>query len=147
MKKYVLDSNFFIRGFRDAEENRRLQEFHRLYAPFEYLSAIVAQELRAGTRSKEDLHQLERHVLNPFGKRGRVLTPSKSAWDLSGNLLSEMAGKEGLELSRLRKSFGNDVLLALSCLESGAVLVTENLKDFERIAKYKAFEFTDRWPD
>lgn len=147
MKKYVLDTNLFIRGFRDPDENRRLQEFHRLYAPFEYLSAIVAQELKAGTRSKDDLHHLERHVLNPFGRRGRVLTPSPNAWDLSGNILAEMADKEGLELPRLKKSFGNDLLLALSCLESGAVLVTENLKDFERITRYKSFDFTNQWPD
>ena len=38
--KYVLDTNFFIQGFREPAANDALQEFHRSFAPFEYLSAI-----------------------------------------------------------------------------------------------------------
>ena len=147
MKKYVLDTNIFIRGFRNEEENRRLQEFHYSNAPSEYLSSVVVQELRAGIRNKQDLHALERHVLNPFIRRERVIFPSAKAWEASGDVLARLAQEEHLELSKLGKSFGNDLLLALSCLESGAVLVTENLKDFERIARIKSFRFTDAWPD
>ena len=35
----------------------------------------------------------------------------------------------------MSKSFGNDVLLALSCREAGLALVTDNRRDFERSAK------------
>jgi len=44
------------------------------------------------------------------------------------------------------KSFGNDVLLALSCREAGLVLVTDNRRDFERIARVAPFDFVDPWP-
>jgi len=65
-RKYALDSNLFIRAFREPTANAELQRFHLLFAPFEFLSAVVAQELIAGTRTKTDLRKLERHVLNVF---------------------------------------------------------------------------------
>jgi hypothetical protein len=37
-----------------------------------------------------------------------------------GDLLSDMARKEGLDIARVSKSFANDVLLALSCREAVA---------------------------
>jgi predicted nucleic acid-binding protein len=44
-------------------------------------------------------------------------------------------------MARLPKAFGNDVLLALSCREAGDTLVTDNLRDFERIGRFVSFEF------
>jgi predicted nucleic acid-binding protein len=145
-RKYILDANLFIRAFREPAANAELQRFHQLFAPFEYLSAVVAQELRAGARGAEDRRRLERHVLDPFTRRGRVVTPSTRAWHDSGDLLAELARQEGLEIARLSKTFGNDVLLALSCREEGIVLVTDNRRDFERISRLAPFRFVDRWP-
>ncbi len=145
-RKYVLDTNLFIRAFRDAAANAELQRFHRLFAPFEYLSAVVSQELRAGVRSAADRRQLERHVLDLYARRDRVVMPSTQAWHDSGDLLAELARREGLEVGRLSKAFGNDVLLALSCREQGFVLITDNQRDFERIGRLVPFHFLDRWP-
>ena len=89
---------------------------------------------------------LERHVLNVFERAGRTFTPSANAWNRSGDVLSEMARTEGLEIGRLSKSFANDVLLALSCREAGCVLVTDNERDFERIRRYVQFDFIKPWP-
>lgn len=144
--KYVLDTQLFIRAFRDPAANDQLQRFHRAFAPFEYLSVVVAQELRAGVRRTQDGRALERHVLSVFERAGRMIAPSASAWHRSGDLLSDMARKEKLEIGRVSKSFGNDVLLALSCRETGCVLVTENERDFQRIRKYVRFEFVTPWP-
>jgi predicted nucleic acid-binding protein len=145
-QKYVLDTNLFIQAFRDEAANVELQRFHQLFAPFEYLSAVVAQELRAGVRSSADGRRLERHVLDVYARRERVVTPSTQAWHDSGDLLAELARREGLEVARLSKAFGNDVLLALSCREAGLVLVTDNRGDFERIRRWAPFSFIDRWP-
>jgi hypothetical protein len=72
--------------------------------------------------------------------------PSSSAWADSGAVLANMAQRDGLDLARLPKHFGNDVLLALSCREAGYVLITENWADFERIAAHVAFDFVRPWP-
>ena len=144
--KYVLDTNLFVRGFREAAANVDLQRFHVLFAPFEYLSAVVAQELRAGVRSARERRMLDRHVLLPFRRRGRLVTPSPRVWEDSGDVLAELVRREGLELPRVTKAFANDLLLALSCREAGVVLVTENRDDFQRIARVAPFRFVEPWP-
>jgi predicted nucleic acid-binding protein len=118
---------------------------HSLTA-FEYLSVIVAQELRSGIRRSRDRRALEQHVLNVFKRANRTITPSADAWHQSGNLLAEMARKEGVEIARVSKAFANDVLIALSCREAGCVLVTDNEPDFQRMRRFVQFEFTKPWP-
>jgi predicted nucleic acid-binding protein len=146
-RKYALDTQLFIDAFRDATANEVLQRFHRAFAPFEYLSIVVAQELRAGVRRKQDRMALERNVLSVFERSGRTFAPSASAWHRSGDLLSDMARKEGLEIGRVSNSFANDVLLALSCREAGCVLVTQNERDFQRIRRHVPFDYVMPWPD
>jgi predicted nucleic acid-binding protein len=145
-RKYALDTHLFIHGFRDRDANESLQQFHSAFAPFEYLNVIVAQELRSGIRRARDRKALERHVLHIFERANRTITPSRAAWHKSGDLLAEMARKEGLEIARVSKAFANDVLLALSCRESGCVLVTDNARDFQRIRRFVQFEFIEPWP-
>jgi predicted nucleic acid-binding protein len=145
-RKYILDTQLFIQGFRERAANDALQQFHRVFAPFEYLSVIVAQELRAGILRPQDRKALERHVLDIFERADRIISPSANAWQRSGDLLAEMGRKEGLEIARVSKAFANDILLALSCREAGCVLVTDNDRDFQRIRRFVAFEFTRPWP-
>ncbi len=144
-RKYVLDTNLFIGGLRHPEAKAQLQAFHSAFAPFEYLSAVVVQELRAGTKGGEDLRTLERYILEPFERRGRVVTPSYSTWSQAGDVLRELVRTEGQTPASAR-SLANDVLLALSCREAGVTLVTENLRDFQRIRRLVPFEFVPPWP-
>lgn len=139
--KYALDTNLFIQAFRDEAANRELAAFRMVCAPGEYLSSVVAQELRAGVRSLEDRRKLERLVIARYEKVGRLITPSTSAWQASGDVLSALRKREGLDLGRVSKSFGNDILLALSCREAGLTLLTDNQRDFERIAAVTRFEY------
>jgi len=145
-RKYVLDTQLFIDAFRNPTANEILQQFHRAFAPFEYLSAVVAQELRAGVKSTRDRKALERNVVDVFERSGRMFAPSVSAWHRSGDLLADMARNEGLEIGRVSKSFANDLLLALSCREEGCVLVTGNHRDFQRIRQRVPFDFVKPWP-
>lgn len=145
-RKYVLDTQLFINAFRDPVANEELQRFHRAFAPFEHLSVIVAQELRAGVKRPTDRKALERNVLRIYERAGRTITPSADAWHRSGDLLAEMARQQGLEIARVSKAFGNDVLLALSCREAGCVLVTDNERDFYRIRRLVQFDFMKPWP-
>jgi predicted nucleic acid-binding protein len=145
-RKYALDTQIFIDAFRDPIANDVLQRFHRAFAPFEYLSVVVAQELRAGVTRRQDRQLLERNVLSVFEKSGRTFAPSGSAWHRSGDLLSDMARTDGLEVGRVSKSFANDVLLALSCHEAGCVLVTGNERDFQRIRRHAPFDYVEPWP-
>ncbi len=110
------------------------------------MSAVVAQELVAGACGASDRRKLERHVLAVYARRGRVVTPSRRAWEKSGVILADLVRREGLELQRVSKAFGNDILIAVSCREAGCVLVTDNTRDFERIARVSTFRFVEPFP-
>jgi predicted nucleic acid-binding protein len=142
----VLDTQLFIHAFRDPDAKEALQRFHRAFAPFEYLSVIVAQELRAGVKREQDKRALERHILGVFERSGRMIVPSADAWHRSGDVLSAMARQDGLDLGRVSKAFANDILLALSCRERGCILVTENERDFRRIRRHVSFDYVTSWP-
>jgi predicted nucleic acid-binding protein len=146
-RKYSLDTNVFIRSFRDKSENDAIQRFHHVFGPFEYLSSVVAHELRAGVASVRARRSLERHVLDPFRRRGRIFTPSAAAWEQAGDVLASLRNADGIDLKRMRRSFAMDILLAVSCREAGVVLVTENISDFERINKHIRFDFIEPWPN
>jgi predicted nucleic acid-binding protein len=100
-------------------------------------------ELRAGTSGKA-AERLERYVLEPFERRGRVVTPSYAAWREAGEVL---AAVRGASTNRGRwQAFANDVLLAISCRDAGVTVVTSNARDFERIAALTNCEFVAPWP-
>jgi predicted nucleic acid-binding protein len=144
-RTYTLDTDLFIEGLRNAAANKELVRFHTVFAPFEYLSAVVAQELRAGAVGARD-RRLVGSIMDPFLRRGRVITPSFQAWQDSGDVLRTLTAAEGAEIGRMSKAFGNDVLLALSCREAGVTLVTGNRRDFARIRRVVSFEFVGPWP-
>lgn len=144
--KFVLDTQIFINAFRDRAANDALQQFHRNFAPFEYLSVVVAQELRAGAAQPAGRKALERHLIAIFERTNRIITPSTDAWHRSGDAFAAMVKQEGLELARVSKAFANDILLAASCRETGCVLITENVRDFSRIRRFIPFEFVPPWP-
>ena len=127
-RKYVLDTQLFINAFRDPVANEALQQFHSVFSPFEHLSVIVAQELRAGVQRSQDGKALERNVLKVFTRADRTITPSADAWHRSGALLAEMARKEGLEIAGVSKAFAN------------------NERDFQRIRRFVQFDFMKPWP-
>jgi predicted nucleic acid-binding protein len=145
-RKYALDTNVFVDALRDASINARLIQFHSEFAPFEYLHAVVVQELQAGVKTGRSLRFLDKYLLAPFLRRGRLITPSFPAWKQSGDVLREFALRHGMDLQRMRKSFGNDILLAISCREAGVTLVTNNLRDFGHIHSVCPFEYCRPWP-
>jgi predicted nucleic acid-binding protein len=145
--KYALDTNIFLYGFRDPAVAARLEGFHQAHAPFEQLSAVVAHELLAGTRTPQAAANLRRQLLGRFERAGRVFAPTPAAWQQAGLVLAAMVQTEGLVLADMRKSFTNDVVLAVSCRERGVTLITANERDFTRIRRFVAgFTFVTTLP-
>ena len=145
-RKFVLDTNCFVDASRTAAGAEALAEFCARAAPRLYLSTVVAAELQAGARDARERRALDRSV-SPYARRRRLVYPSAAAWDALGSTLGRLVKREGLVLGDVRKSFMFDVLVAWSCREIGAVLVSRNVKDLSRIAKAFAFEFVAPYPD
>jgi predicted nucleic acid-binding protein len=145
-RKFVLDTNCFVDASRSESEATALAEFCAWAAPGLYLSAVVAAELCAGARSAKDRRTLQRQVLAPYSRRGRLLIPSAAAWEALGTTLATLVENEGLALREVRRSFVFDILIARSCRDVGATLVSRNSGDLLRIAKAFSFEFVAPYP-
>ena len=142
-RRYVLDTHLYIDGLRSDDGRNALAAFQAGFAPFLHFSAVVAQELRAGVAANAAA-TLDAALFAPYERRGRIITPSYTAWKEAGRVLSELVTPA--QWRSVTRSFVNDVLLAMSCREAGAVLVTANERDFARIASVRRFDFVPPWP-
>ncbi len=112
--------------------------------PNAYFSAVVLQELTAGAGSRSELKALERSRI-AYERKGRLLVPTSEDWWLAGkvlfSLLHGLRSKAG-QLPRLpaeeKQRIIRDVLIARTVKRVGATLVTNNLKDFQRIQPFCA---------
>jgi predicted nucleic acid-binding protein len=146
LKKYALDTNLYIRAIREAVAAAELQTFYSAFAPATYLSSVVLHELLVGAASVAKSREIRKAVAEPFRRTRRLFTPSADAWEAAADAIAAMTRREKRELRSLPKSLINDYLLAASCRESGMVLVTHNMADFEEIRRYIKVQFTAPWP-
>ena len=146
MKKFVLDTNLYVRAFRNQDGAKELERYYAEFTPNTFLSSIVLHELLVGASTTSKARQVREDLVGPLTRSGRVIMPSHSAWDQAGAAIAAMAKREVRELRSLPKSLVNDFLLAASCRESGATLVTDNTADFKLIQKYLKHEHVAPWP-
>ncbi len=146
MKKYVLDTNLYVRAFRSEEGAAELERYYADFTPNTCLSSIVLQELLVGASTAEKTRQIREDLVGPLARTGRVITPSHSAWERAGSAIAAMARQEGRDLRSVAKSLVNDFLLAASCRESGTILITDNAADFSLIRGFMRHEFVPAWP-
>jgi predicted nucleic acid-binding protein len=145
-RKFVLDTNCFVDASRTDAAAAAFAEFCAWAAPTLYLSTVVAAELRAGAGSARDRRALDRRILSPYLRRSRLVNPSPAAWDELGTTLATLVEREGLVLRDVPRSFVFDILIARSCREAGAILISRNATDLSRIAKVFAFDFVPPYP-
>lgn len=142
---YTLDTNLYVDASRSDAEYAALRSFSESVVSRLYVTGIVAQELRAGARPPE-MRALDRDVLGPFVRRGRVVAPSYAQWDECGDVMRRLAAS-GPPVADMTKALVNDVHLALTCRAHGLRLVTRNVRDFARIAPLvPGFAFDAPWP-
>jgi predicted nucleic acid-binding protein len=146
VRRYVLDSNLYIEAIRDQSKAAALAEFTIGLLPQIVLHAVVVQELLAGSVSERARRDVYRDVVQPFERRGRLLTPSYGAWRRSGEIVAALVDQGELSVGGIPRSFPNDALLAASCREEGVVLITRNRRDFERIQQVERLRFVEPWP-
>lgn len=107
---------------------------------------MVVQEILAGAVSETARRNAYRDLVEPFERRGRLLTPSYTAWRRSGEIIATLVDRGELSVGGIPRSFANDTLIAASCREEGVTLITENVRDFERIRIVERIVFARPWP-
>ena len=124
--KVVYDTSLYIDLLRSS---KRLPLFTNR-EQVRYLSAVVMMELVAGVRHAKQKRIVD-SLISPYSKANRILSLNVPLYYKAGETLAVLS-QQGWQISR---SLVNDVLIALSSFSTGAVLYTNNRKDFQQIAK------------
>lgn len=106
--------------------------------PLLYMSAVVIEELYAGAFGNKSVKLLDK-LYETFDSLDRLIIPEASDWQKTGMIIAKIGKKYGFEDTFLSK-MTNDVLIALSARRVGAVVVTNNTKDFLRIKEFVDFK-------
>jgi len=129
MRPRVFDTSTFILAIRGRLETDTI--LRPLTVGQGYLSAVVAHELWAGTRNREDADALAL-LLRGFERLGAVLTPTYQDWILAGRLVEQYQRLYG----QIKPAeHANDVLIVLSAAQVRGVVVTANLRHMEHWAR------------
>lgn len=136
MRRLVIDTNVYIDWF----NKRRHEDVFFQRDAVKYLSAVVLMELRAGAVSKVDRRLLQR-LQASFERAGRILTPSHAVFAEAGDALRKLQAEVGYNIGGSH-SIANDVLIALSARSIGAIVVTQNERDYRAIERVKRFRLT-----
>lgn len=92
------------------------------------MTAVVAAELGAGCRTRDDRITLEK-LCRAHAALGRLSCPPLEGWMMAGNLVQRYARVFGA--IRFADHF-RDALIAIESSRHEATLVTENYRDFNR---------------
>jgi len=127
---YVFDTSVFIQVIRGRLEDGTILD--HAYPGQAYLCAVVAHELWAGTRGREDAESLGR-LLRGFERLGDVLIPTDRDWTFAGRLVEQYRRRFG----KLTPSeHAHDVLIVLCASQVGGTVITANPRHMDRWARW-----------
>lgn len=143
---YVIDTNLYIRALHDAGFAADLERFQQAALTRLWLSAVVAFEIMVGAVSDAHSEGYERWVLRPFRGRNRVLAPDEASWRLAARMHREIRALRGFEAKLAQRSFLNDMLIAATCRQVGATLLTANRSDYELLNRVVGVRYLTHFP-
>jgi len=97
-----------------------------------FLSAVVLMELRLGANTRRRMRAVDR--IDAAFPPERILAPTPPLFDRAARLFRRLHGDAQHLADRLGPM--NDLLIALTAWQIGAVVVTSNLAEFGRIAAH-----------
>jgi predicted nucleic acid-binding protein len=127
--KVLFDTNVYVAFIRDRSYSAELLE----HGTTKYLSAIVLMELWAGARTRPAERVVER-LQRPYAGAKRVITLRPSQYVAIGQFFAALPPRS----HDLRKSAGflNDVQIAFTAVQLGAILFTEDVHHYEIIREH-----------
>jgi tRNA(fMet)-specific endonuclease VapC len=123
MVKYMLDTNICVRVLRDRPENLR-ERFNADASSLSISSVILYELLYGAAKSARPVEN--RHAVEAFAERLKVLDFDSDAAAHAGEIRAELE-RRGTLIG------GYDMLIAGHARSRGLVIVTGNLREFQRV--------------
>lgn len=107
------------------------------------MPAVIVQELAAGATDYAELKRIDT-ARKKYAAEDKLIVPTAEDWWLAGkiinSLLRGLKSKSGGKTPKLhpdeKQRIVRDVLIARAALSAGALLVTDNIADFEKIKRF-----------
>jgi predicted nucleic acid-binding protein len=130
--KFIFDSNVYFAILHDPEFLDRHRAALARAAPRTVLSSVVRAELLQGARGDLGRARVTR-ATRTLERAGRVVAPTHEDWVIAGII----QGRIWDDHPALRsKRLLHDILIVCGLRRVGAALITTNVRDFTRIARY-----------
>ena len=139
--KYAFDSNIYIHCLRSRDFALRHAERYSRFLPSTYFSSVAAQELLVGCADELAVKRVQKFFL-PFERVRRIFNPSYQNWKDAALIVVKIAVRQP-NLKDKKIALINDALIALSCRDIGATVVTLNVEDFILIRRFASFRFRE----
>jgi predicted nucleic acid-binding protein len=124
----ILDTNVYIDHWERGAHTEALGLVERSLIVRH--SAVVLSELRRGAHTRQ-----ARRVIESLRRLAPIIwTPTEADWWQAGEMVARVGVRCGWDASK-KRAFQNDVLIGLTARRHGALLITSNRADFERIAE------------
>jgi predicted nucleic acid-binding protein len=136
-KRLVFDTSVYI----DAIQGGVFSPAYRVLQeglPRTHLASVVAAELLAGATNRAARRAVVEFVRWAHRVR-RVVTPDAGSWERAGEHLGDIRRKEPHLRSKI-PTLWNDLLIALCGRQVGAMVVTNNARDFHLLRRYLRFD-------
>ena len=82
------------------------------------------------------------NFLLPFERVRRIVNPTYQNWKDAGLIVVKITLRQP-NLKSKKIALVNDTLIALSCRDIGATVVTQNIEDFKLIRRFVSFRFQE----
>jgi predicted nucleic acid-binding protein len=139
---FLFDSSVYVHAFHRSGDASVFFKRREQGSPL-WLSSVVLEELYAGADSAGSriLTKLE----HDFELSGRLLTPNHGDWTRAGKILAQLGRKHGYEqIGQAR--LANDALIATSAARHGIAVITDNARDFARLAEFCSLKWRQHAP-
>ena len=133
----VFDTSMYIAALR-AGEPAILARRSFSAGTLVWLSAVVLEELYAGAGPQQS--RIIGRLEDDFEAVNRLLVPNLSDWTQTGLLLAKLGAKYGYERAG-RARLTCDALIAMSAARLGITVITDNARDFGRLAEFRPFSW------
>ena len=130
--KYLFDTNVYVALLTERDLIEHVTPLLRRILPATWLSSVVQFELLRGAHGQMGRARVAR-ATRALERTGRVIAPTREEWAASGTVQSRIWDEHP---SQRTKDLQNDLLIVSGARRIGALVVTENRRDFELIGRY-----------
>jgi predicted nucleic acid-binding protein len=127
--KLLLDTSVWVEQLRHSSLEPLLAAIRGRFTLC--LDAVVASELRAGCRSRQE-RRIVAQLCSPHERAGRLLCPIQADFERAALALSRLR-ERGVPPSGSKAALLDALIVALAARD-GSLLVTNNVADFEKLA-------------